>query len=64
MSELKSITIKPAFNYGEMVYLVHDPEKIQRMVLGYVIRSTSLMYELICGVEISHHYVEEISFDL
>lgn len=45
----------------DMVYLIHDPEQNKRMITSIHIDNENILYEMICGVEVSTHYGFEIS---
>lgn len=49
-----------AFRIGERVRLVHDPEKLDRMITQVFISATSIRYELSIGDKASAHYEMEI----
>jgi hypothetical protein len=55
-----STTTLHEFQYGEIVYLIHDSEQIPRMVINLTIFPI-LTYTLKAGTECSDHYEEEIS---
>jgi hypothetical protein len=58
---MPSMTIKPAFELGEIVYLITDPDQQERMVTGYYI-NPGISYELRCSDdEASIHTLKEIS---
>jgi hypothetical protein len=58
---MPSMTIKPAFELGEIVYLITDPEQMPRMVTGYYI-SPGISYELrAADDDASIHTLKEIS---
>ncbi len=41
--------IESEYEFGEMVYLVHDTEQLQRMVVGVNAYPKYNLYELACG---------------
>jgi hypothetical protein len=58
---MPTMNIKPAFELGEIVYLITDPEQMPRMVTGYYI-NPGISYELRCSDdEASIHTLKEIS---
>lgn len=52
---------KVKFLIGETVYLRTDPDQMERLVTGLIIRPGSNLYLLSSGVETSSHYDFEIS---
>lgn len=53
-----------AFNIGETVYLVTDPEQLPRMVVAITLNSqNSYVYTLVCGLIDSMHGEIEITRD-
>lgn len=58
------MTIKPAFDIGEIVYLKTDPYQEERMVLGYYVQP-AISYELrAAGGEPTIHTLKEISKEI
>lgn len=55
--------IEPAHNIGDEVYLKTDPDQLKRMVIGYTVRSTGVLYLLACGEKEGIHYDIEITKD-
>jgi len=56
------MNIKTEFEFGEMVYLQHDPEQKPRMVTCFNIRPTmAIRYELTFGNTASWHEELEIA---
>ena len=53
--------IRPAFKIGQIVYLKTDPEQEMRIVTGYIVRETSILYYVSHGVNESEHYHFELS---
>lgn len=54
--------IETKYDLKQLLYLAHDPEQLQRMVIGIRIITPKLVtYELACGPEITEHYEYEIS---
>lgn len=49
------------FQNKDMVYLLHDPEQKIRMITSIHIDNENVLYEMICGTEVSAHYSFEIS---
>ena len=41
----------PTHNIGDIVILATDTDKLRRMVTGYVVRQTCIMYYLSCGTQ-------------
>ena len=52
---------KPAFEYGEEVYLTTDPQQSKRVVSGYILRKGMLTYLVVCGTEETGHFEFELS---
>lgn len=55
------LTINPAFNIGERVYLITDPEQLPRMITRYLVGKKSLLYEVSVGEGLSYHHDYELS---
>lgn len=54
--------IKTKYDLKQLVYLVHDPEQLPRMVTEITIITPKLIrYLLSCGGDSSDHYEHEIS---
>jgi len=49
------------FELKQIVYLKTDVEQKARIVTGFVVRETAIVYELSCGVEVCNNYDFEIS---
>jgi len=58
---MMKIEIEVAHKIGDIVFLITDPEQMERMVLGYTLRKTNVFYELVQGVNNSVHYEDEIA---
>jgi hypothetical protein len=53
--------IKTKYDLKQMLYLVHDPEQLQRMVREiHVVTPKLIRYELACGSDLSEHYEHEL----
>jgi len=52
------------FDIGQRIFLKIDPEQIERMVTGIVVRPNGIMYEVSSGVEVSTHYDIEMSSEV
>lgn len=60
--KIKDLTGKVKYDFGDLVYLITDPEQLQRMVVGVRIRSSgSIVYLLACGTQETDHTDTEIS---
>jgi hypothetical protein len=58
------MNIKTEYEFGEMVYLIHDPEQKHRMITCFNIRPPmAIRYELTVGNIVSWHEEVEISRD-
>lgn len=55
--------MKPEHAIGDEVYLKTDPDQLRRMVIGYTVRPTGVLFLLGCGDKESIHYAIEISRD-
>lgn len=51
------------FQIGQVVYLVTDPEQLERMVYSYTINNREVIYNLTQGTTTSGHFNFEISTD-
>lgn len=51
------------FQLAERVYLKTDPEQLERIVIGYIVRKNSITYGLVSGTQESWHYDFEINRD-
>lgn len=49
------------FQIGQVVYLVTDPEQLERMVYSYTINNREVIYNLTQGTTTSGHFNFEIS---
>lgn len=57
-----NMTITTKYDLKQLVYLVHDPEQLQRMVTGINIITPKLVsYQLSCGADTSDHYEYELA---
>lgn len=52
---------KPAFEYGEEVWLITDPNQSKRIVSGYILRPNMITYLIVCGTEETGHFEFELS---
>ncbi len=57
------MVIESKYEIGETVYLITDKEQAARLVTGFIVRKTALIYELSCGANSSTHYDFEISLE-
>lgn len=55
--------MKPEYAIGDEVYLKTDPDQFKRMVIGYTVRSTGVLYLVACGEKEGVHYGIEIIKD-
>ena len=55
------MSIENDFNIEDMVFLKHDIEQKPRMIVSITIDKYCVMYELISGIEVSKHYLFEMS---
>lgn len=46
---------------GEIVYLITDDEQKERMVTSYTVYPNGIIYTLSQGINISNHYIFEIT---
>lgn len=46
--------------FGEIVYLIHDPEQLERMVVSYMVKPLGVLYGLAVGEVETYHYEFEI----
>lgn len=51
----------PAFEMGQIVFLVTDTEQVERMVTGYHVRPDQVLYYLSLGPSETLHYKIEIT---
>jgi hypothetical protein len=59
-----AIVIHNKFERGEKVYLVTDREQMVRLVTAIKIcADDGILYELMCGTQVSWHYDIEISIE-
>lgn len=56
-----ALTIKNKYGIGQMVYLVHDPDQVQRMIIYIQVNPNGLLYALSLNGEESFHFEIEIS---
>ena len=59
----QGIKVPIYFKHGECVYLRTDVDQLRRIVVGYMIRTNHIMYELAHNVDVSYHSESEISRD-
>ena len=52
---------KPKHKIGEFIYLKHDPDQIQRQIVGIIYYAMFYQYLLQCGTESTQHFEFEIS---
>lgn len=57
------MVIDVKFKIGDTVYLHTDNDQEKRIVTGFKIRATGIIYLLACGADESPHYDFEISSD-
>lgn len=48
---------------GDLVYLKTDPEQLDRLVTGYIVRPNDILYELSHDSKASNHYHFEITIE-
>lgn len=53
--------IETKYDYGQIVFLIHDPDQLERMVIGINGRPTGIIYLLACGIAVTEHYELEIA---
>ena len=51
------------YNFGDIVYLIHDPDQVERMVTSYMVKPLGVLYGLSVGELESYHYDFEIASD-
>jgi hypothetical protein len=56
--------IETKFDTKEMVYLIHDVEKLPRMITAITIKPNGVSYELCCGTQATWHYDFEITREI
>jgi len=56
-----SMVIETEYDIGQTVYLKTDIHQVPRIVYGYYVDKTSILYRLMCGTDSSTHYDFEIS---
>lgn len=56
--------INTKYNFGDIVYLKTDIEQSERIIIGITLIPNSIIYTLMCGVEMSEHYEFEITENL
>ena len=49
------------YKFGDSVYLITDTEQLKRLVTGFNVRITGIVYLLSCGAVDSCHYDFEIT---
>ena len=58
---MNKITIDSTYDIGDIVYLVTDPDRLERVVISItIIPQYIVTYQLACGSEVSTHYNYEI----
>ena len=57
------MTLNNKFTIGDIVYLITDPDQLQRIVTGIMVRKSQLIYQVSCGVDEHGHYEFELSFE-
>lgn len=55
--------VVPKYKCGDIVFLITDTEQMQRIVTGYIVRPSGVIYYLGCGEEETTHYELEIASD-
>ena len=60
---MTKVSFDSAYQIGETVYLMTDPEQLKRIVTGYSLRPGGLMYEVSHADYTSMHYEFELSPD-
>ena len=61
MRTIDNVIKKIKFDIGEIVYLKTDNEQLERMVCQMTLTQNSVIYDLVCGSEMSNHFDFEIS---
>lgn len=51
------------FKFGDIVFLITDPQQEERIVTGWIVRPMGISYYLLCGTLESLHYDFEIGTD-
>jgi hypothetical protein len=56
------MTINLAYDLKELVYLIHDPDQLSRMITGVKLNPEGdILYQLSCGEVVSYHYECELA---
>jgi hypothetical protein len=56
------VLIDVPYEFGDMVYLKTDDDVRQRVITAVkILPNSSVIYELTCGTQISHHYEFEFT---
>jgi len=50
-----------AFAIGQIVFLITDPEQLERIVTGYIVRPSQIVYYLSMETHETTHYEIEIA---
>lgn len=62
--KLSKLFADMGYSFGDIVFLKTDPEQLERIVTGIMLRpSGAVLYDLSCGMHSSYHYEFEISGD-
>ena len=56
-----AIVIDNKFEIGEFVYLITDPEQLQRVITGIVVRPAGVLYYATCCERETGHYGFELT---
>lgn len=51
------------FNFGDIVYLITDPDQFPRIITGMYVRNDSILYELSFVGITTEHYDIEMSYE-
>lgn len=57
------IVVENKYEKGEVVYLKTDKDQLPRMVYGFEVNGSDVLYKLVCGTLSSAHYDFEISIE-
>lgn len=60
-TQIKPLVIYPKFEVGAIVFLIHDPEQQERMVVQYIVSRGEIVYTLSCGTATCNAYDFEIA---
>lgn len=49
------------YTFGDIVYLITDPEQLKRVVTAIIAKPDGILYEVSQGVDAQNHYECELS---